>query len=153
MGDGLDGTGAPSLDFFVELFGGLADLGGGDFKTAEFFHDFGNFAGGDALEIHFGDGGGEGLLTALTTLEGGGKEGLGAVAHLRDGDFDGADASVESAVFKTVGVAVSVFGALVCGRPDMALSFDKHGLVNKSRDGLWEPFKSVSEDCIEGVVW
>ena len=49
-------TVAPLLQFGVEAFGAVADLGGADGGAAEFVDDGGDFAGGDALDIQFGQG-------------------------------------------------------------------------------------------------
>ena len=53
----------------------MADLGGADGAAAELFDDGGDFAGGDALDIHFGQGEFEGLLAADAFFQGAGIEG------------------------------------------------------------------------------
>lgn len=40
----------------------VGDLARGDFETAEFFHDFGDAAGADSLDVEGGDGGLEGAV-------------------------------------------------------------------------------------------
>ena len=52
---------APGMKFGVELGGAFADLGGADGVAAEFLDDGADFAGGYALDIHFGHGGHEGF--------------------------------------------------------------------------------------------
>ena len=52
IGIGLQGTFAPELEFDIEFGGTGADMGGTDLMAAEFLNDFGDFAGGDALDIH-----------------------------------------------------------------------------------------------------
>ena len=151
VGDFGDGAGAPSVDLFVELFGGFANLVRRDLEAAEFFHDFGDAASGDTLEIHFGDGGSEGFFATLAAFKGSRKEGFGALANLRDSQINGADAGAERAVFKAVGVAVALFGALVGGGSEVAFAFDEHGLIDEDGEGLREAIESVVEDCIEGV--
>ena len=49
-------AGAPFLEFCVKEFCTLADLSGADGGAAEFLDDGGDFAGGDALDIHFSEG-------------------------------------------------------------------------------------------------
>lgn len=49
-------AGSPGLELSVELGRALADLGGADRRAAELLDDGGDFAGGDALDIHFGQG-------------------------------------------------------------------------------------------------
>ena len=68
VGHGRDGAMTPSLKEGIELRGGATDLSGGDFQAAEFFEDFGDSAGGYALNIHFGDGNGEGAFAALASF-------------------------------------------------------------------------------------
>ena len=53
---GFEGTLAPAFQFGVELGGALADLGGTDGMAAELLDNGRDFAGGDALDIHFGQG-------------------------------------------------------------------------------------------------
>ena len=64
IGTGTQRAVAPFLKFGVEEFGTVADLGGTDGGATEFLDDGGDFAGGDALDIHFGQGQLEGLLGA-----------------------------------------------------------------------------------------
>ena len=44
------------MEFGVEEFCAFADLSGADGGTAKFLDDGGDFAGGDALDIHFSEG-------------------------------------------------------------------------------------------------
>ena len=79
---------APFFKFGVEELGAVADLRGTDGRAAEFLDEGGDFAGGDALNIHFGEGEFEGLLGAPTFLEGAGIE-AHVAAHLGNVKFDG----------------------------------------------------------------
>ena len=86
------GTGAqrafpPGLKFAVELGGTGADLGGTHGVTAEFLDDFGDFASGDALDIHLGEGEQEGLFATDTFFESAGIK-VHAVADLGNAEFD-----------------------------------------------------------------
>jgi hypothetical protein len=54
----------PEQEFHVELGGAGTHLGRTDLVAAESLDDFGDFAGGDALDLHFGQGENEGMLTA-----------------------------------------------------------------------------------------
>ncbi len=47
---------APFLEFCIEKFGAITDLGGADGGAAEFLDDSGDFTSGDALDIHFSEG-------------------------------------------------------------------------------------------------
>ena len=67
-------SGAPEGEFDVELGGAGADLGGADGGAAELFDDGGDFAGGNALNIHLGESDFEGLFAADALVEGGGIE-------------------------------------------------------------------------------
>ena len=95
IGAGTQGTVAPFLEFCVEEFGAVADLDGTDGVAAEFFDDGGDFAGGNALDIHFCHGEFESLFGANAFVEGTGIEGS-LTADLRDAEGDGADAAGES---------------------------------------------------------
>ena len=50
--DAEDGAFAIGADADGDKHGAVADLGGTDLMAAEFLNDFGDFAGGDALNIH-----------------------------------------------------------------------------------------------------
>ena len=52
----IKGPVTPGFQFFIEQFGGPGDLATGDFETAQLGGDFGYFASGNALNVHFGDG-------------------------------------------------------------------------------------------------
>ena len=69
VADRRQGAVAPFFEFGVELLVEIGDLAGGDLQAAEFFHDFGDSAGADALDIHGGNGGFEGAITARTLFQ------------------------------------------------------------------------------------
>ena len=94
IGTGPQRAVAPFLQFGVQEFGAVADLGGTDGGAAEFLDDGGDFAGGDALDIHFGHGEFEGLLGAEAFFQGAGIEG-GIAPDLRHAEGDGTDAAGE----------------------------------------------------------
>ena len=71
VGKGTERSGAPACQFGVEPCGTVADVGGGDGGAAEFFEDRGDFARGDALDIHLCEGELESLLTADALFESG----------------------------------------------------------------------------------
>ena len=56
IGKCTERTGAPFLQFVIQQLGALADLGGTDGGAAKLFDAGGDAAGGDALDIHFGEG-------------------------------------------------------------------------------------------------
>ena len=82
------------MEFGVEEFGAVADLGGTDGRAAEFLDDRGDFAGGDALDVHFSHGEFEGLLRADAFFQGAGIE-FSFAPDLRNAEGDGADAAGE----------------------------------------------------------
>jgi hypothetical protein len=53
---GVQWSGSPFLEFFIELSGGATDLGRSDLQSAKFLEDRGYFAGGNALDVHFRNG-------------------------------------------------------------------------------------------------
>src|ERR1035437_10136766 len=112
IGIGAERPVAPFLEFGVEEFGAVADLGGTYAGAAEFFDDGGDFAGGDALDIHFSHGEFERLLGANAFFQGAGIEG-GFAANLRDAKGDGPDPAGKRLGFITVGIAEAGVGAFV----------------------------------------
>ena len=152
MADGRNGPLAPRLEHGIHLGGGAADLGGGDFQPAELLEDLGHSAGGDALEIHLGDGHDQSALAALAALEGAGIEGLIAVADLGHVQFKRAEAGVERASFEAVGVAVAGRGTLVGSGAQMPVALDEHGVVDQERDGLGQAVEASGEDGVENFI-
>lgn len=80
---------APDLKFGVELGGAFADLGGADSVAAELLDDGADFAGEDALDIHFGHGGNEAFF------EGSGVE-VEIAADLREVELGLVDEEVQA---------------------------------------------------------
>lgn len=143
----------PEFELGVELGGEAGDLGGGDFQAAEFFEDLGDAAGGNALEIHFGDGGLERAVGTGAGLEQRGAEDFRAAADLRDGEVELADGGLQGAGLEAVGVAVAGFGPFVGIGLEVAGALDQHGGIEQhlgdARESLAEP---VLEKGVDGVV-
>src|ERR1035438_6914201 len=137
VGKGLQGARAPGLELDIELGGALTDLGGADGGAAELLDDGGDFAGGDALDIHFGQGQHEGLLAAHALFQGAGIE-VQAAPDLRDLELDGTDAGVEGFGFEAVGVALAGFGAFVGLGLEGLRAFLAHGFVDQEADAFGE---------------
>ena len=142
---------APFLEFGVQEFGAVADLGGADGGAAEFLDDGGDFAGGDVLDIHFGHGESEGLLGAETLFEGAGIEG-GSAADLRHAEGDGTDAAGEGFGFVAVGVTLAGGGALVGLGLEDVLPFDAHGLVNEEAEAFGEAVVALLGEKLQDVT-
>lgn len=148
---GSQRAGAPVGQGGVELGGAVADLGGTDLQAAEFFEDGGDFAGGDALDIHFGQSQFEGLLTAHALVEGGGIEGE-AATDLRDAEGDGGHAGGDGFGFEAVGVAQAGLGAFVRLGLEGVGAFQAHGFVNEQANALGEAFEAFAgEELQDGV--
>ncbi len=128
---------APAFQFEVQFGGALADLGGTDGVAAELFHNGGDFAGGDTLDIHFGQGQLEGLLAADAFFEGAGIE-VQIAAHLRDLELDRAKAGDEGLGFEAVGVALAGISAFVGQGLERLGTFLAHGFVDEQADTLGE---------------
>ncbi len=127
---GFQRAGAPAFQFGIQLGGALADLRGADGVAAKLFDHGRDFAGGDALDIHFGDGELEGLFAADTLLEGGGIE-VQLPAHLGDLELDGAAAGNEGFGFEAVGVPLAGVGPFIgLGLEDVG-AFLAHGFVDE----------------------
>jgi hypothetical protein len=142
---------APFFEFGVQELGAFTDLRGTDRGAAELFDDGGDFAGGDALDIHFGEGEFEGLFGAQTFLEGTGVE-VHAFAHLRDVKFDGAETSGEGFILEAVGVALAGVSALVrLGLEDLG-TLDAHGLVDDESEAFGEAGGALFGDELQNGV-
>ena len=151
IGMGVQGTVAPFLEFGVEEFGARADLGGTDAGAAEFLDDGGDFAGGDALDVHFGHGQFESLLGADAFFQGAGIE-FGFTPDLWDAEGDGADAAGEGLGFVAIGVTEAGVGALVgLGLEDL-MAFDAHGFVDEQADTFGEAVVALLGQELQDVV-
>ena len=151
VGKGSPGGGAPVLEFGVELGGALTDLGGTDGGAAELFDNGGDFAGGDALNIHFGHGEFEGLFAAHAFFQGAGIE-VQFAADLRDPEVDGADAGGEGLGFEAVGVALAGFGAFVgLGLERVMRSWRMASLTRRRRPSAKPRGALVSQELQNGV--
>jgi hypothetical protein len=151
IGKGSKGALAPFLEFRVEELGALADLGGTDGCAAELFDDGGDFAGGDALNVHFCQREFEGLFGAAALFEGRGVK-LQAAADLRDVEGDGAEAGGEGFVFEAVGVACAGFGALVRLGLEGLRPLGAHGLIDEQAEAFGEAFGALFRDELQDGV-
>ena len=141
----------PFLEFGVEELGARTDLRGPDAGAAEFFDDGGDFAGGDALDIHFGQGELAGLLGADAFFQGAGIE-LRVATDLRHAEGDGADAAGEGLGFVAVGVALSGLGAFVgLGLEDL-MAFDAHGFIDEEADAFGEAGVTLLSQELQDVI-
>jgi len=107
---------APALQLPIELGAGPADLGAGDFQGAgQLLEDGADFARGNALDIHLGDGQHQGALAAPAALEGRGVK-LHLAADLWDSDSHLSQARLEGLGLETIGMAGAGRRALVAVR-------------------------------------
>src|ERR1035438_7159005 len=133
VGKGLQRAGAPGLELSIELGGALTHPASPDGGAAELLDDGGDFAGGDALDIHFGQGQLEGLLAPHPFFQGAGIE-FQAAPDLRDLELDGADTGVEGFGFEAIGMASAGFGAFVGLGLESLGAFLAHGFVDQQAD-------------------
>ena len=151
IGTGTQRAVAPFLEFGVEEFGAVADLGGTDGGAAEFFDDGGDFTGGNALDVHFGHGEFEGLLGADAFFQGGRIE-LGFPADLRHAESDGPHAAGEGLGFVAVGVALAGGGAFVgLGLEDL-MAFDAHRFVDEDAEAFGEAVVALLGQELQDVI-
>jgi hypothetical protein len=134
---GFERPGAPAFQFGVEPGGALADLGGADGVAAELFDDGRDFAGGNALNVHFGQGQFERLFTADALLEGGGIE-VQIAADLRDLELNGAAAGDEGFGLETIGVAQAGVGSFIGLGLEGLGTLLAHGFIDEQADALGE---------------
>ena len=151
IGAGGEGALAPAVQFRIELGRTLADLGGTDLHAAELLDDGGHFAGGDPLDIHFGQGEFEGLFAADALFEGAGIE-FETAADLRDGEGDGRQAEIEGFGFKAIGVASAVTGAFIGLGVEGLGTFLDHGFIDQEPDAFNEAVGAVIGDELQDGV-
>ena len=152
VGKGRQGAGAPGLELGIELGGALTDLGRANGGAAELLDDGRDFAGGDALDIHLGQGQLERLLAAHPLFQGAGIE-LQAAPDLRDLELDGANARVEGFGFEAIGMALAGLGALVGLGLEGLGAFLAHRFVDQEADAFGEAVTGalVSQELQNGV--
>ena len=142
---------APGFQFGVELSGALTDLRGTDGGAAELFDDGGDFAGGDALDVHLGQGEFERLLTAHAFVEGAGIEAHPA-ADLWDSEGDRAEARIESFGFEAVGVARAGIGAFIGLGLESLSTFLDHGFVDEQTNAFGQAASALFSDELQDGV-
>ena len=125
----------PGLEFEIELGGAGADLGRADGMAAEFLDDFGDFAGGDSLDIHLGEGEQEGFFAAGSFFESAGIK-IHAVADLRNTEQKGANAGGEGFGFESIGTPQAILATLVGAGLQDGGAFLNHGLVDEQAQAL-----------------
>ena len=125
----------PGLEFEIELGGAGADLGRADGMAAEFLDDFGDFAGGDPLDIHLGEGEQEGFFAAGSFFESAGIK-IHAVADLRNTEQEGADTGGEGFGFESIGTPQAILATLVGAGLQNGRAFLDHGLVDEQAQAL-----------------
>ena len=151
VGETAQRTIAPGFQFSVQLCGALADLGGADGVAAELLDDGGDFAGGDTLDIHFGQSQFEGLFAANAFFERVGIE-VQIAAHLGDLELDRAEAGGEGLGFEAVGVALAGVGAFVGLGLERVSAFLAHGFIDEQTDALGEAAGAfVIEELKDGI--
>ena len=125
----------PGLEFEIELGGAGTDLGRADGMAAEFLDDFGDFASGDPLDIHLGEGEQEGFFAAGSFFESAGIK-IHAVADLRNTEQEGADTGGEGFGFESIGTPQAILATLVGAGLQNGGAFLDHGLVDEQAQAL-----------------
>lgn len=151
IGTGSQRPVAPLLKFEVKALGALADLSGTDAGAAEFLDDGGDFAGGDALDVHFGHGEFEGLLGADAFFQGAGIE-IRFAPDLRHAESDGTNAAGEGFRFVAVGVTFAGVGAFVGLSLEHLMAFDAHGFVDQEAQAFGEAVVALFSQELQDVV-
>ena len=135
VGECAEWPSAPEEQIGIEAGGALADVGGTDGGAAEFFEDGGDFASGDALDIHFSEGEFKSLLAADALFERRRVE-VDIAADLRDGESDGAQTCFESLWFETVGMTQASIRALERLSVEHMGTLGLHGLVDEQAEAF-----------------
>ena len=117
----------PGLEFDIKLDGAGADLGGTDGMAAEFLDDFGDFAGGDALDIHLPS-----LRSALRAACGR----LSPCGRFGQSEQEGADTEGEGFGFESIGSPQALLAPLVGAGLQDGGAFLDPGLVDEQVQDL-----------------
>ena len=125
----------PGLEFDIKLDGAGADLGGTDGMSAEFLNDFGDLAGGNALDIHLGQSEQEGLFAAGSFFQSTGVK-IHAVANLRNAQEEWSDTGGKGFGFESIGSSKALLATLVRAGLKDGRAFLDHGLVDKQAQAL-----------------
>jgi hypothetical protein len=128
IGGGVEGSVAESLDDFVQALGELGDLGFRETVEAQGLDQVIDISSGDALDIGFTDDGDESFLTPAPGLEEPVRV-VGAGAELWDGEVDGADAGIPSAIPVSVAVVGPLGHTAAIGGPAEGIRFGAHELL------------------------
>ena len=141
---------APRLQYRIELSRCPAHLRRTDLEAAQLLGDRRDFAGRDALHIHFGQRqlqcplGADAFLQALrieTTF-----------AHLRDGNGERPEAGLEGLVLEAVGVRLALSTALIRPGADELLPLEQHGRVEQQAQRIRESGEATLGDLVEQLV-
>lgn len=103
--------------------------------AAELLHNGRDFAGGNALDVHFGQREFQGLFTANALFERRGEE-LNIAPDLRDAEGDRPQAGGQCLGFEAIGVSLACFDALVRLRLEHLTAFLAHGFVDQKADAF-----------------
>ena len=141
----------PTFQFDVEFGGALADLGGTDGVTAELFDNGRDFAGGHALDIHFGDGQFEGLLAPDALLEGRRIE-VQIAAHLGNLELDGTAAGGEGFGFEAIGVTQAGVRAFIGLGLQCLTALLAHGFIDEQPDAFSEAAGAIFSEQLQNGV-
>ena len=120
----------PGLKFDIEFGSAGADLSRADRMPTEFLDDFGDFPGGDALDIHLGQSKHEGLFAAGSLFQSTGVK-LHAVANLGDAQMDGADTGGKGFGLEAIGAPEPILATLVGAGLKDGGAFLNHGFVDE----------------------
>ena len=126
---------SPGLKFDIELGGAGADLSGTDGMATEFLDDFGDFSGGDALDIHLGQSKQESLFAAGSLFQSAGVK-FHAVANLGDAQMDEPDTGGEGFWLEAIGAPEPILTTLVGAGLKDSGAFLNHGFVDEQAQAL-----------------
>jgi len=151
IGAGMEGPVAPEFQLGVELLSALADRGRADRNAAKFLDDGRDFAGGDALDIHFGQGQFESPLAAQALFQGGRVE-PDAAPDLGDGEGDGIQPSGDGFWFEALGMGQAGVDALIRLGLNNLTALLAHGLVDQETDAFGQAIGSLLSDELQNSV-
>jgi hypothetical protein len=152
VSDGIQAAIAPSLQLRIELGAGPADLSAGDLESpGQLFENGGDLAGGNALDVHLGDGQGQSAFAAPASFQCGRIE-FDFAADLRHGDGHFSQAGLEGLGLKAIGVAGAAGRAFVGIGAERLGALDLHGVVEQEAHGLGEAVSAFLQNAVHDLI-
>ncbi len=138
------------FQFLIEQFGSPTDLGTADLVSTEFLGDGGDVAGGDALDVHLGQGVFQRPFAAFSAFDGLGVE--GDATGLRDVEGHCPEPGSDGLGLEAVGIAPMAFGPFLRLGLESVGTFEFHGFVEQHATGVGHSVEPMLGEEFQNVV-